>query len=90
MVLVACCATASARAQEEHPLPNLGTAVLQNRMMTQRWYGLEEQLKMRALDKKALAHAAAWREGERAPDPVAGREGRVVFRFGPSTRIVCA
>lgn len=58
--------------------------------LRQQWSAIGEDLKVRKIDQAALGHASAWRSGEGAALPTAGRDGRVVFTYGAVLpKIVC-
>lgn len=58
--------------------------------LRQQWSAIGEDLQLRKVDEAALGRAAAWRAGDGATAPTAGRDGRVVFTFGTVLpKIVC-
>jgi type IV secretion system protein VirB9 len=74
-----------ARAQER-----LGDAALLEATMRQQWLGIDEQVKLRRIDREALSVARTVHEAERDPAPTESENGHVVFEFGRGVpRIFC-
>lgn len=63
----------------------------QHELLRNQWFSIESTLRLRKIDEQALGEANRWRQGDTAPAPVSGREGRVVFRFGATVpKVMCA
>lgn len=59
--------------------------------MRQQWEGIDEQIRLRRIDKEALQVTGKWREGEGAAAPTSGAGGRVVLEYGTAMpRILCS
>lgn len=59
--------------------------------MRQQWEGIDQQIRLRRIDKEALQMTGKWREGEGAASPTSGAGGRVVLEYGTAMpRILCS